>query len=87
MLKKAYAEFIDRVEKIKTPKGAETEFVIEAIDKMPAAFSLSMLQAKCPNVSHDMIQKILRDLTNEGRIEASGKGPRAKWHKKGNTLK
>ena len=87
MLKKACAEFTAGVEKIKTPKGAKTEFVIEAIGKMPTAFSLSMLQVKCPNVSREMIRKILRDLSKDGKIEALGKGPGAKWHKKGNTLK
>ena len=87
LLKKAYAEFMAEAEKINTPKGAKTEFVMEAILKMPAAFSLSMLQAKCPNVSRDMLRKILRDLSKKGKVEASGKGPGAKWNKKGNTLK
>lgn len=86
LLKKAYAEFAARVEEIQVPRGAKTGLVMEAIRKMPAAFSLSMLQAKCPNVSRDMIRKILRDLSKEGKIAAAGKGPAAQWHKKGNTL-
>jgi len=40
---------------------------------------------KCPDVSKDMIQKILKDLKNEGKIVISGKGVKARWCYKGNT--
>ena len=87
ILKKASEELISHIEKLPTPKGAKTKLVIDTIQKMPRRFSLSELQEKCPHVSRDMIRKILRDLSKEGKIEAVGKGPGAQWMKKGNTLK
>jgi Fic family protein len=86
LLKKAYGEFAGRVEKIKTSKGGKTALVIEQIRKLPSAFSLSQLQEKCPDVSYDMIRKVLKDLKNIGQIKAEGRGISAQWHKKGTTL-
>ncbi len=86
LLKKAYLEFSTRIDKIGLPKGDKTALVIEQIRKIPSGFSLSQLQDKCPDVSYDMIRKILKDLKNEGRVFAKGRGISALWHKKGNTL-
>lgn len=86
LLKKAYGEFSTRVDKIGMPKGDKTATVIEQIRKMPSGFSLSQLQNKCPDVSYDMIRKILKDLKSEGQIFAKGRGLSAHWYKKGNTL-
>jgi hypothetical protein len=56
------------------------------IRKMQSGFSLAQLQEKCPDVSYDMIRKVLKDLKIAGRIKAEGRGVSAQWHKKGNTL-
>jgi Fic family protein len=86
LLKKAYVEFSTRVDKIGLPKGDKTALVIEQVRKIPSGFSLSQLQDKCPDVSYDIIRKILKDLKSEGQIIAKGRGLSALWHKKGNTL-
>jgi Fic family protein len=86
LLKKAYGEFSTRIDKIGPSKGDKTAVVIEKIRKMPSGFSLSQLHDKCPDVSYDMIRKILKDLKSEGRIIAKGRGLGAFWYKKGNTL-
>ena len=86
LLKKAYGEFVGRVGKIETPRGGKTALVIEQIRKLQSGFSLSLLQEKYPDVSRDMIRKVLKDLKKAGRIKSEGKGVSAKWHKKGNTL-
>jgi Fic family protein len=86
LLKKAYVEFASRVEKLETAKGDKTALVLEQIRKMPDSFSLSQLEQKCADVSHEMIRKILKDLKKEGRIKAEGRGVRARWLKKGTTL-
>jgi Fic family protein len=86
LLKNAYVEFASRVEKLETFKGDKTTLVLEQIRKMTDSFSLSQLEQKCPDVSHDMIRKILKDLKKEGRIKAEGRGVSARWLKKGNTL-
>jgi Fic family protein len=86
ILKKAYTEFASRVENIEPHKGSKTELVIDQINKLPETFTMSQLQSKCPDVSRDMIRKILKDLRNEDKISAEGRGPAAKWIKRGNTL-
>lgn len=87
IMKQAYSEFMKRVLKNDTePKGAKTDFVIQQISEIKGEFSLSILVGKCPNVSKDMIRKILKDLQKEGKISSSGRGVSARWRKKGNTL-
>jgi len=83
LLKKAYAEFIERVQRIETPKGGKTEIVIDAIAKFRSTFTLSQLQSKCPDVSKDMIRKVLKDLKTEGRVISEGHGLGARWQHKG----
>lgn len=86
ILKKAYVEFSTRVERIGIPKGEKTALVIDQIKILHNGFSLSQLQNKCPDVSYDMIRKILKNLKSEGRIDAKGRGVSARWYKKGTTL-
>ena len=86
LLKKAYSEFSNRLNKIEIPKGDKTAIIIGQIRKLPSGFSLSQLREKCPDVSYDMVRKVLKDLKNSGRIKAEGRGISATWHKKGNTL-
>ncbi len=83
ILKKAYAEFKERIDKIEMAKGGKTDLVIAAIKKFRSDFTLSQLQSKCPEVSRDMIRKVLKDLQKEGKIESKGRGPGARWRKKG----
>ena len=86
IIKKAYIDFAERIEKIKSPKGSKTELVVAQIQKMKTEFSFAQLQNKCPNVSKDMIQKILKDLRTSGKLYVKGHGLSARWFKKGNTL-
>jgi Fic family protein len=86
ILKKAYDEFIEGVEKIDIPRGGKTKLVISCIEKFRSEFTLSQIHEKCPDVSRDMIRKVLKDLNNEGKIESEGRGPGARWHKKGNNV-
>ena len=84
ILKKAYNEFIERVKKIETPKGAKTELVIEQIRKMNGEFTLSQLQSKCLGVSRDMVRKVLKDLQKLEKVVSKGRGVGARWRRKGN---
>lgn len=86
LLKKAYGEFVNRVEKIETAKGGKTDMVIDQIRKLQSGFSLSQLQSKCPDVSRDMVRKVLKDLKKAGSIESRGRGVSAQWLKRGATL-
>lgn len=86
ILKKAYSEFSDRVTGIEIPRGGKTELVISAIEKFKEGFTLSQLEVQCPDVSRDMIRKVLKDLRVKGEVESTGRGSGARWRSKGNTF-
>ncbi len=87
VIRDAYAEFSARVKKMDVPKGGKTEIVISAVERFKKGFTLSELQAACPEVSREMIRKVLKDLRSAGRVESGGKGPGALWLNKGNIPK
>jgi Fic family protein len=80
-LKTAYQEFEQRVGQTAAPKGAKTELVTHAINRMTGPFSVAVLQRECPAVSVDMIRQILKSLRSEGMVECMGRGRTAQWRK------
>ncbi len=87
ILKSAYREFEERLRQLAEPRGAKTEIVQSTLARFPTEFSLADLERSCPTVSHDMVRRVLRDLQRTGKVECLGRGPGAKWRKKGNVLK
>jgi Fic family protein len=87
ILKAAYREFEERAEEIKSRRGAKTELVHAAIEKRSGDFTLADLQEACPDVSRDMIRRVLRELKKTQVVGCTGRGPGAKWRRKGNTSK
>lgn len=87
ILKDAYREFEDRVDQLKSPRGAKTEQVEAAIKAFSGRFTLYELQRACMGVSRDMVRKVLRNLQKAGSVECLGRGPRAVWEKRGIPLK
>lgn len=83
ILKTAYREFERRVGEVAVPKGAKTDRVLEAVRSIRGEFTLSELERACPEVSHDMVRRVLRDLKAKGQVECLGRGPGARWRKKG----
>ncbi len=81
VLKIAYTEFERRVGQIAEPKGAKTELVLSAIDRLSDPFSVADLQRECPGVGLDMIRKILKRQRAAGRVECTGLGRGAVWRK------
>ncbi len=81
IIKTAYREFEDRAESLKVPRGAKTEIVLQAVDSFYDSFTISELKGKCPNVSVDMIRKVLKDLNKQGKIRSTGRGQNARWEK------
>lgn len=45
------------------------------------------IERTCPGISRDMIRTVLKNLKKEGKVLCTGRGPGAKWRKKGNALK
>ena len=63
------------------PRGAKTAMVIQAVTAMPDDFSVTDLERVCPNVSRDLIRKVLKDLRGKGNVICTGRGPGAKWQR------
>lgn len=79
----AYGEFEARVGKITSARGAKREMVFGAIERLPEQFTIGELRRVCPGVSYPTLQRALLDLRKKGKIKCLGRGPDAKWGKKG----
>jgi len=86
IIKKAYDEFEERVGNVAAPRGEKTELVEKALRSLSQDFSVTDVERHCPNVSRDMIRHLLRGFKAKGLIECIGRGPGAKWRKRGNNL-
>lgn len=80
ILKSAYRELVERVGETQEPRGAKTQLVLTAIEKMSGSFSLTELERACPGVSRDMIRQVLHKEKGR-RLECLGRGPGARWQK------
>jgi len=83
VLKTAYAEFENRLGKVKAARGEKSQVVVDAIARLPGDFSIAQVQQQCPGVSVDLIRKLLHDLRQQGKLECVGRGPNAMWRKTG----
>ncbi len=85
-LKSAYKEFEERLGQLRSPKGAKTEMIVNAIDKTVGPFRIADIQRECPGVSVDMIRNILKKMRASRKVECLGRGQNARWQKttKGN---
>jgi len=81
VIKTAYREFEQRLGQLKTPKGEKTRFILRAIDRTAGAFRITELQKECPNVSVDMIRRVLKNLRAQNQVECLGRGQNARWRK------
>lgn len=81
ILKTAYREFENRLERIKSPRGEKTGLVIHAIGGALDIFNVSDIRKQCPGVSMDLIRRILKNLRAQGRVECLGRGQNAQWRK------
>jgi Fic family protein len=83
ILKTAYKELAERVGDIKAPRGAKTDQIVAAIGRFVGEFTVSQLEQACPGISRDMIRRVLREQRTAGVVECHGRGPVARWRKKG----
>lgn len=84
VLIEAYQEFERRLGTITKSRGMKTAIVEETIDNLPAIFSISDIERRCPSVSRDMIRVILNRMRKQGLISCKGTGRGALWQKRGN---
>jgi Fic family protein len=81
IIKMAYREFEQRLGQLQSPKGEKTSLVLHAIDSAVVPFSVAEIQNKCPNVSLDMVRRVLKNLRARDQIECLGRGQNARWQK------
>ena len=74
-------QFEERVGQVKSPRGAKTELVVNAIHRLPSPFRVADLQHACPGVSVDWIRQILKELRSQGKVECLGRGQQAQWRR------
>jgi Fic family protein len=79
IIRRACAEFEQRAGQIKSPRGAKTALVLDAIQRQPGEFSVADLQKECPGVSLDMIRHLLDRLRKEKKVKCLGTGRNARW--------
>lgn len=77
----AYEDFEDRVGELKTRRGAKTQRIRDAVDRLSDGFKTREVEELCPSVSRSLIRKVFNDLKEEGKIWAEGHGPAAVWRK------
>jgi len=82
MLLGAYREFERRTGEITSARGAKTEMVMAAFEKLPMTFHYADLAQACPNVSRPTIKRVLARLRREGAVECVKSGRDAVWEKK-----
>ncbi len=81
IVKMAYREFEQRLGRLQSPKGEKTRLILHGIDGTRGPFSLAELQSRCPNVSVDMLRRVLKNLRAENQVECLGRGQKAQWQK------
>jgi Fic family protein len=85
ILKTAYREFESRMDISASPRGTKTEIIEAAIKSFPGEFTLADLERACSGVSHDMARKVLHMKQRTGDVICQGRGPGARWKRKGTT--
>jgi len=81
IIKTAYREFEDRLGRLEIPRGEKTGLVLRAVDRTQGAFHIAEIRNECPNVSVDMIRRVLKNLRAKEQVECLGRGQSAQWRK------
>ena len=76
----ASRELEARVDAVAGARGAKREMVVDCIERLPSEFSIADIERVCPHVSRPTINRVLRDLRRDGRLQAT-RGRDARWTK------
>jgi Fic family protein len=75
----AHNELEQSVGSVNIGPGAKTAQIERAVRRRDAPFSISDIELECPDVSHEMVRHVLRQMRTRGEVESSGRGRGAKW--------
>lgn len=78
-LNRAYREFALQVESSDGRSG-KSDLVRQVILRQVGAFTLAELRSHCPQVSIQLIKKILSHMKKDGFLKLSGRGRGARWN-------
>ena len=80
---RAYAEMGDRVGSIRTGRGAKQKAVRAVIERLPPEFRYADIERGCPAVSRPTIERVLRQMREEGLVTCVRPGRGAVWRRRG----
>jgi Fic family protein len=83
ILRTAYRELEERIGRQETPRGSKTGMIEEAVGEFPGEFTIRDVERACPAVGRELIRRVLRRLAVKGVLECHGRGPAARWKRKG----
>jgi len=83
VLKSAYRELEEQVGRQPGPRGSKTAMIEEAVQEFPGEFTVREVEHACPAGSREMIRRVLRRLAASDVLECKGRGPGARWKRKG----
>lgn len=84
MVRRAYRTFEGRASELAGTRGTKTASIEMSIADLGHEFTFSDVVDACPDVSRDLIRRVLQDLRKAGRLESVGHGRGARWRKRGN---
>lgn len=87
IVRRAYRLFEERAGQTRVPRGAKTALVEAAVASFEDPFTLAELEGETPGVSRDMVRRVLRSLQKAGKVTSLGRGPGARWQRKGTVPK
>jgi Fic family protein len=82
IVRRAYTQFEERAESMRTARGDKTALIEAAIAAFAGTFTLRELTEACPGVSLELIRKVLKAKSKKRDIAALGKGRGARWTKR-----
>ncbi len=67
----ASRELEARVDAVAGARGAKREMVVDCVERPPSELSMADIERACPHVSRPTINRVLRDLRRDGRLQAT----------------
>lgn len=75
----AYREFEERASRMRPERGEKSDLVDAALGTMTGAFAISDIERLCPNVSRELVRRVMNRWRDEGRLEVVSRGRDARW--------
>jgi len=81
LLLRVYEEFSQRMDSVRSPKGAKRDLIVGVIEQFPAEFQYADIERACPGIGKPTIHRALAQLKTEGRVRCKVGGRDAVWQK------